>query len=186
MATKAYLGYPPPNVRRWIEEEYRKRKTIITFDDESTEEYEWSGQVTQQTLIDAGIYDGENYQWLKNPVSIRLGTTVTQIGEYALQHCTSLDSVSTPKVTTVGANAFCDCISLTSVSMPKVTTVGDYAFSNISTSVEFENQTTSEISEWFGNWVFGDSWGPVTVACSDGSAYAEWNGSNWNTTVTSA
>jgi hypothetical protein len=47
MSTKVYLGYPPPNARRWIEEEYRKRKTIITFEDQSTEEYDWSGEVTQ-------------------------------------------------------------------------------------------------------------------------------------------
>lgn len=50
MATNVYLGYPPPNVRKWIEEEYKKKKTIITFDDESTKEYEWTGEVNREKL----------------------------------------------------------------------------------------------------------------------------------------
>jgi len=58
MSTEVYLGYPPPSVRRWIEEEYRKRKTIITFEDQSTEEYDWSGEVNQTTLVNAGLYSG--------------------------------------------------------------------------------------------------------------------------------
>jgi len=72
--------------------------------------------------------------------------------------------------------------------MPNVTSIGIYAFSNISTSVEFENQTTSKIDEWFGNWVFGDSWGPVTVTCSGGSVYAQWDGSEhiWTVEITPA
>ena len=45
MATEVYLGYPPPNVRAWIENKYRK--TVITFDNGDKEEYEWSGYVTR-------------------------------------------------------------------------------------------------------------------------------------------
>ena len=115
--------------------------------------------------MEAGIFDSENYSWLKNPVSIQFGTTVTSINN----------------------SVFSDCTSLASVSMPNVTTVGGGAFNNISPSVEFKNQTTSKISEWFGNWVFGDSWGPITVTCSDGSVYAEWdyNEDTWTITITS-
>ena len=90
-------------------------------------------------------------------------------------------------MTTITDNAFYSC-GLTSVSMPNVTTVEGYAFCLISTSVEFENQTTSKISEWFGNWVFGDFWGPVTVTCSDGSVHAEFDYSEyiWTLEITPA
>jgi hypothetical protein len=109
---------------------------------------------------------------------------VRSIGSDAFQGCYSLTSVSMPNVTTIGTNAFYNCTSLTSVSMPNVTIVDSYAFSNISTSVEFENQTTSEISEWFGRNVFGDySWGSVTVTCSDGIVHAEFDYSEYTWTI---
>ena len=104
---------------------------------------------------------------------------MTTITDNAFYDCTSLASVSMPNVTTVGTNAFYDCTSLASVSMPNVTTVGGYAFCFISTSVEFENQTTSKISGWFESYVFGDYWGPVTVTCSNGSVHAEFDYSEY-------
>ena len=107
--------------------------------------------------MEAGIFDSENYSWLKNPVSIQFGTTVTSINN----------------------SVFSDCTSLASVSMPNVTTVGGGAFNNISPSVEFKNQTTSKISGWFESYVFGDYWGPVTVTCSNGSVHAEFDYSEY-------
>ena len=108
---------------------------------------------------------------------------VTTVYGYAFSGCTSLTSVSMPNVTTVDVEVFRDCTRLASVSVPNVATVGDYAFSNISTSVEFEKQTTSKISEWFGRYVFGEMWGPVTVTCSDGSVHAEFDYSEYTWTI---
>lgn len=45
MATEVYLGYPPSNVRAWIENKYKT--TIITFNNGDKKEYDWSGEVTQ-------------------------------------------------------------------------------------------------------------------------------------------
>jgi hypothetical protein len=45
MAMNVYLGYPPPNVRTWIENKYKK--TVITFDDGDRKEYDWTGEVNQ-------------------------------------------------------------------------------------------------------------------------------------------
>ena len=92
MSTKVYLGFPPPKVRAWIENKYKK--TIITFDNGDREEYDWTGEVSQETLGLAGIYDTGNYEWLKNPVSIQFGTTVTSIGYSAFDSCESLASVT--------------------------------------------------------------------------------------------
>lgn len=48
-------------------------KTKITFTDGGTEEYDWSGEITKQTMIDAGLWD-TNYHWMKNPSSVEIGT----------------------------------------------------------------------------------------------------------------
>ena len=131
---------------------------------------------------------------------------VTEIGDYVFYHCNVLTSVSMPNVQTVGNNAFDSCFSLISVSMPNVQTVGsnafygctslasvsmpsaieivNYAFSHISTSTEFESQTTNTIDNWFGNNVFGSEWGPVTITCSNGSVYAVWENDTWNIAIT--
>ena len=46
-------------------------KTRITFTDGTTEEYDWSGEITQQTMIGAGLYmyDGSSDKgsWIKEP-----------------------------------------------------------------------------------------------------------------------
>ncbi len=56
--------------------------------------------------------------------------SVTSIGEYAFEYCTSLTSVTIPKgVTSIGQYAFTNCKRLTSVTIPKgVTAIGNNAF----------------------------------------------------------
>ena len=62
--------------------------------------------------------------------SVKLPSSVTEIGKYAFQSCTSLTSVTIPEgVTTIGDHAFEGCSSLTEVTILEgVTTIGDYAF----------------------------------------------------------
>lgn len=76
MATKIYLGEPPQYMIDWIKAHSKPAgnpKTKITFTDGSSQEYDWSGEITQQTMIDAGLWD-TNYHWMKNPSSIEIGT----------------------------------------------------------------------------------------------------------------
>ena len=40
-------------------------KTKITFVDGSVEEYDWSGEITKQTMIDAYLYDTNYSDWIK-------------------------------------------------------------------------------------------------------------------------
>ena len=56
--------------------------------------------------------------------------SVTSIGDYAFENCTSLTSLTIPdSVTSIGDRAFYSCRSLTSVTIPNsVTSIGESAF----------------------------------------------------------
>ena len=77
------------------------------------------------------------------------GTTysVTSIGEWAFNRCSSLTSVAIPNsVTSIGNYAFYECRSLTSVTIPNsVTSIGEWAFTYCRslTSVTIPNSVTS-------------------------------------------
>ena len=73
--------------------------------------------------------------------------SVTEIGDYAFEDCTSLRSVTIPdSVTSIGYAAFYNCESLTSVTIPdSVTTIEPGAFANCSnlTSVTIPDSVTA-------------------------------------------
>lgn len=70
MATEIYLGEPPQHIKEWIIAHFKPAsnpKTKITFTDGSVKEYDWSGEIDQQTIVDAGLYDGNESTWIKEP-----------------------------------------------------------------------------------------------------------------------
>ncbi len=73
--------------------------------------------------------------------------SVTSIGNYGFDFCSSLTSVTIPNsVTSIGGGAFLSCSSLTSVTIPNsVTSIGDGVFQNCTslTSVTIPNSITS-------------------------------------------
>ena len=73
--------------------------------------------------------------------------SVTSIGGYAFDNCTSLTSITIPdSVTSIGTSAFSGCTSLTSISIPNsVTSIGDYTFSDCTslTSITIPESVTS-------------------------------------------
>ena len=67
MATEIYLGEPPQHIKEWIiahSKPVGNPKTKITFADGTSQEYDWSGDITQQTMIDARLFN-DSYGWVK-------------------------------------------------------------------------------------------------------------------------
>lgn len=70
--------------------------------------------------------------------------SVTSIGGWAFNSCSSLTSVNMPSATSIGKGAFYRCDALTSVKMPSVTSIGGSAFADCSrlTSVDMPSVTS--------------------------------------------
>ncbi len=87
------------------------------------------------------------YSYRESIKTVKIGSSVTTIGNYAFDYCRSLTSITIPNsVTSIGESAFEDCSSLTSVTIPNsVTSIGNYAFSSCSklTSITIPNSVTS-------------------------------------------
>ena len=120
MGTQVFLGNQPQHVIDWIKAHSKPAgnpKTKITFTDGSVQEYDWSGEINQQTMIVAGIFDQDAYIWLKEPRSVEIGTNVTSIGSSVFSGCSGLTSVTIPdSVTSIGSEAFYYCDGLASVT----------------------------------------------------------------------
>ena len=60
MGTQVFLGPPPPHIEAWIKAHSKPAgnpMTKITFTDGSVKEYDWSGKITSQMMVDAGLFN---------------------------------------------------------------------------------------------------------------------------------
>ena len=133
MATEIFLGEPPANIKRWIEEHAAPAghaETRFTLQDGTVETYDITDTLDQTWMINNGYFDDNGLEWQKRINQADIGNTVTSIGNYAFFSCISLTSVTIPSsVTSIEDVAFGGCFGLTSVTIPdSVTSIGNYAF----------------------------------------------------------
>ncbi len=104
------------------------------------------------------LYSDENTEI----TNLIIPSSVTSIGAYAFEDCSSLTSVTIPEgVTSIGGYAFSGCSGLTSVTIPEgVTSIGNQAFRYCSglTAVTIPSSVTN-----IGNYAFGDCTGLTSV-----------------------
>jgi hypothetical protein len=111
------------------------------------------GCANLKTVVFTGTSIGKYTLYSRAVTSVTISDSVTSIGDYAFDGCTSLAEITIPdSVTSIGDNAFYRCTSLAEITIPdSVTSIGDYAFRYcISLSdVTIPNSVTS-----IGNSVF--------------------------------
>ena len=85
------------------------------------------------------------FQHCTSLTSITIPNSVTSIGYYAFYSCASLKGITIPDgVTSIGKAVFRDCTSLTTITIPdSVTEIGDGAFRNCSSLTTFYGKFSS-------------------------------------------
>jgi hypothetical protein len=97
--------------------------------------------VQNQTTVTSVIFANDN--------------SVTSIGSYAFNQCSSLTSLIIPNsVTSIGDYAFTGCTALTTITIPNsVTSIGQKAFQNCSSLTSFTFAPTSSVTS-IGEYAF--------------------------------
>ena len=145
--------------------------TYMEFSNGTSQWFDFSGEITQQTMADTGLFNLDTHEWIEHPTKVEIGNKVTSIGNNVFEDCSGLTSVTIPDLVTkigdtafyncselttvtigngvksIGTNAFMECHSLTTLTIPSsVETIGVAAFYN--TSLEeliMENRYTTDV-----------------------------------------
>ena len=101
---------------------------ITTAFAETSEDGDWTYTISDDGTAVITAYNGSDTV-ITIPATVD-GYTVTEVGNFAFDSCTSLTSIVIPdSVTTLGNGAFSGCTALESVTIGSgLTTIGDYTF----------------------------------------------------------
>lgn len=147
--------------------------TVILFADGGRTNVSWSGTLSEQNLIDAGIMSNQWGLIIRPAVAIYGGTNVTgigsavfdgfpilktvvfpcvtDIGDNSFSSCSALETIDFPKVSTlVSTQPFYECTALKNISMPSLSVLGDAAFGACTSLVSVELTNLVEIAD--GGW----------------------------------
>ena len=143
-------------------------KTKITFTDGNVQEYDWSGEINANTMINAGLLTSDQPIWIKNPQTVEIGTGVTSIGGWAFYNCNYLNNVTIPNsVKSIGTQAF-TYSNITNVTIPDSVTIIQYdAFQYCSlTSITFSGKDKATVQGMENyNWYLDPG---CVLHCTDG------------------
>jgi len=156
-----------------------ERATIFDFGNGDISALNLVGEITVQKLIDAGIHN-EDDTWIKDPVSVKLGTAVTGIDAYTFFTAMYMTNITFPNsVTHIDSSAFQECHALSSITIPEsVESVGAYAFDNCYnlTSIIVKGKTQAEAETMFAGAGVSPS---IITTWNDASQ--EWVADNYAT-----
>ena len=113
------------------------------------------GELIKELVIPNSVTNIGQYAFegCSSLTSITIHNSVISIGRNAFSYCSGLMSVTIPNsVTSIGKDAFYRCSSLTSITIPNsVTSIGDYTFAECEslTSITLPNSVIS-----IGSWAF--------------------------------
>ena len=113
-------------------------------------------------------YNANESRCYRNAIkSVNAGNSVTSIGDYAFNSCSSLSSITIPdSVTSIGQYVFINCSSLSSITIPdSVTSIGQYAFSNC---YSLSSITIPDIVTSIGQYVFNSCYSLSSITIPDG------------------
>lgn len=115
---------------------------------------EGTGAITETAWLDYSEY-------IKN---VYIGEGITDIGEYAFEACTNMEScVISPGVTTIGRSAFYGCSKLTEIEIPfTVTNIGANAFRSCTNLTDVYLNLTEE--DWGDSVTVGSNAFPDSTA----------------------
>lgn len=172
--TNVFLGYPPEYIMVWIDkhisiEPADHEKTYIWFEGDTEDaytEYDWSGEINRQTMVDEGWFNKDKQSWTRNLVKVEIGTKATSIGNDAFTGCSSLTTIIIPdSVTSIYDGAFAWCSNLTSIAIPNsVTSIQDGTFSGCYhlATITIGNSITS-----IGNYAFNSCSNLTSISIPD-------------------
>ncbi len=153
-SSETKFGFQTTNIEPMTKKEYEAWQNELLFETDSKND---------GTLI-IRKYIG-NSEEVVIP-SVIDGRKVSSIGDYALQNCSSITSVSIPdSIASIGGYAFENCSGLTSIIIPdSVTSIGSYAFSGCSglTSINIPRKVTS-----IASYTFKDCSGLTSIIIPD-------------------